>query len=107
VAHQRPAAGLAPGIGAKVRIQRRQLGFVRVDQGERDRDLLARCWRQLKRREPGACLGAEQPGARRGTVVIERRLDALLPLATLVDERVAQPDPGTQLEPSTRSTASW
>jgi hypothetical protein len=31
-------------------------------------------------------------------VVIERRLDALLPLAALIDERVAQPDTGAQLE---------
>jgi hypothetical protein len=31
-------------------------------------------------------------------VVIEHRLDALLPLAALVDERVAQPNAGAQLE---------
>ena len=31
-------------------------------------------------------------------MVIERCLDALLPLAALIDERVAQPDAGAQLE---------
>lgn len=45
-----------------------------------------------------ARLGTEQPGARRDAVVKKRRLDALLPLAALVDERVAQPDAGAQLE---------
>ncbi len=31
-------------------------------------------------------------------MVIEHRLDALLPLAALIDQRVAQPDPGAQIE---------
>jgi hypothetical protein len=30
--------------------------------------------------------------------VIEHRLDALLPLAALIDQRVTQPDPGAQIE---------
>ena len=34
----------------------------------------------------------------RHAVVIEHRLDALLPLAALLDERVAQPDPRAQVE---------
>jgi hypothetical protein len=75
-------------------IERRQLGLVRVDERERDRDLLARRRRQLQTGEPGAGFGAEQPAARRDSVVVERGLDALLPLAALVDERVPQPDAG-------------
>jgi hypothetical protein len=31
-------------------------------------------------------------------VVVEHRLDPLLPLSTLIDQRVAQPDPRTQIE---------
>jgi hypothetical protein len=54
VAHQRPAAGLALGIVAQLLVQRSELRVVGVDLGERDRDLLARCWRQLQPGEPGA-----------------------------------------------------
>ena len=54
--------------------------------------------RQPQPGEPGARLGAEQPAARRRAVVIEHGLHALLPLAALVDERVAQPDAGAQVE---------
>jgi hypothetical protein len=42
VTHERAAAGLALGIGAQIGIQWRQLGLVRVDEGERDRDLFPR-----------------------------------------------------------------
>jgi len=37
------------------------------------------------------------PAARRDAVVVEDGLDALLPLAALIDERVAQPHAGAQI----------
>jgi hypothetical protein len=97
VAHQRPTAGLAVGVVAQLPVERRELRVERVDHRQRDRDLLACRGRQLQVRQPCARLGAEQPAARRDTVVIEHRLDPLLPLAALVDERVAQPHPAAQL----------
>jgi hypothetical protein len=83
MAHQRPAAGLALGMVAQVPVQRHQLRVERVDQRQRDRDLLASRRQQPQTRQPRACLGAQQPAAWRDAVVIERRLHALLPLAAL------------------------
>jgi hypothetical protein len=45
-----------------------------------------------------ARLGGQQPAAGRGAVVVEHGLHALLPLAALIDERVAQPDAGAKIE---------
>jgi hypothetical protein len=60
--------------------------------------VIVRGRRQLHAHEPGARLRAEQPAARRDAVVVEHGLDALLPLAALIDERVAQSDTGAQVE---------
>jgi hypothetical protein len=51
----------------------------------------------------------ESTGAQ--AVVIEHRLDALLPLAALIDQRVAQPHPRAQIEQMVRAgsttPAAW
>ena len=54
--------------------------------------------RQRQARRATRVLARQQPAALRAAVVIEHRLDPLLPLAALIDERVAQPDPGAQIE---------
>jgi hypothetical protein len=74
------------------------LGVVGVDHRQRDGDLLARGRRQRQARQPGARLGGQQAAVGRGAVVIEHGLHALLPLAALIDQRVAQPDAGAQIE---------
>src|SRR3954462_6697413 len=63
-----------------------------------DRDLLARCRRPLELLEPLALLGGQQVASLRDAMVIEHGLDALLPLAALVDERVPQAHAGSQIE---------
>jgi hypothetical protein len=75
-----------------------QLAVERVDHRDRHHDLLTRGRRQRLPREPlAACVG-HQVAPLREAVVIEHRLDALLPLATLSDQRVTQPDPGAQIK---------
>ena len=69
-----------------------------VDHRQRDGDLLARGRRQRQARQPRARLGGQQAAAGRGAVVIEHGLHALLPLAALIDQGVAQPDAGAQVE---------
>ena len=49
------------------------------------------------RRTSGISRAAAMPAARRDAVVVEDGLDALLPLAALIDERVAQPHAGAQI----------
>ena len=61
-------------------------------------DLLARCGGQRLRRQPLAPTAHHQLSALRAAVVIQRRLDPLLPLATPLRQRVAQPDPRAEIE---------
>src|SRR5581483_7188489 len=49
-------------------------------------------------RQPRATHAREQIAALRASVVIEHRLDPLLPLTTLMRERVPQPYPRSQIE---------
>ena len=98
LAHQGPAAGLAARVGAQLAVQRRELSVVGVDHRQRDGDLLARGRRQRQARQPRARLGGQQATAGWGAVVIEHGLHALLPLAALIDQGVAQPDAGAQVE---------
>jgi hypothetical protein len=98
VAHQGAAAGLTLGIVAQPGVERDELRLDRIDERERGGDLLARVAGQLQLGEPLARFDAEQPCPGRDAVVIEHRLHPLLPLATLVDERVPQPHPGAELE---------
>ena len=53
---------------------------------------------QLERLQPRAVRGAQQAVALREAVVVEDGLDALLPLAALIDERVTQAHLGAQIE---------
>src|SRR3954447_24408186 len=53
---------------------------------------------QLELLKPPPLLHGHQVTSRRDAVVIEHGLDALLPLAALVDERVAQAHAGAQIE---------
>jgi hypothetical protein len=97
VGHQRPAARLAASVGAQLARERLGLGVERVDDRERYRDLLARR-RRLELLQPLALVGREQVASLRDAMVVEHGLDALLPLATLVDERVAQAHAGAEIE---------
>src|SRR5688572_8279842 len=75
-ANQRPAAPLATRIRAQLLVERGDLHVERVDHGQRDRDLLARA------RQPPPPLARHQIPPLREPVVIEHRLDPLLPLAS-------------------------
>src|SRR5215217_7985576 len=96
--HQRAAARLAAPVGAQLARQRLRLGVQRVDDRQRDRDLLARRRRQVELLKPLPLFHGEQITSLRNAVVIEHGLDALLPLAALVNERVAQAHAGAQIE---------
>jgi hypothetical protein len=98
VAHQRLAPGLAPRVRPQLPVQRRDLRLERVDHRQRHRDLLARGLRQRLRLKPRAPVADQQRTPLRAAVVIQRRLDPLLPLRALLRQRVAQPDPGAQIE---------
>jgi hypothetical protein len=89
--HQRLAARLATRIRAQLAVQRRELNVKRVDHPQRDRDLLARSDRQRLRGQPPQPLLGHQVAPLHRAVVIEHRLDPLLPLATLMRERVPHP----------------
>ena len=80
VRHQRLAPGLAARVGAQLLVERRDLRLERVDHRQRDRDLLARGRRQRLRCEPLAPVAGHQLPALRAAVVIQHRLDPLLPL---------------------------
>ena len=95
---QRPAAGLAAGVGAQLTVKRAEALFEAVDYREPDLDLGARRLGELKCFEPGAVIGREQAAPLRRAVVVELGLDALLSLAALGDQRVAQADLRAQLE---------
>jgi hypothetical protein len=98
VGHQRTAAHLAARIGAQLSVERSDLRLERVDHRDRDRDLLARRRGQRLLLEPRSAVARHQLAPLRAAVVIERRLNALLPLAALIAKRVAQPDPCAQIE---------
>ncbi|MBV8940943.1 MAG: hypothetical protein JO240_04345 [Solirubrobacterales bacterium] len=55
--------------------------------------MLSRGSRELEAIEPLAFLQGQQVAAAREPVVLEQRLDALLPLGPRVRERVPQPNP--------------
>ena len=65
---------------------------------QRDGDLLAGAGGKRQALKPGAVLAGQQAVSLREAVVVEHRLDALLPLAALIDERVTQAHPGAQIE---------
>jgi hypothetical protein len=98
VRHQRLAPGLAARIRAQLPIQRRDLRLERVDHRERDRDLLARGGAQRLRGEPLAPIADQQRAALRAAMVIQRRLDPLLPLRALLRKRVPQANPRAEVE---------
>ena len=79
-------------------VQRRDLGVERVDHRERDLHLLAGARFQRLRGEPREPVTVHQVPALRAAVVIEHRLDPLLPFAALLRQGVAQPDAGAEIE---------
>ena len=79
-------------------IERDQLEVERVDHAQRDRELLARGRRERQAGEPLAVLGAQQVALLRAPVVIEHRVDPLLPLGPLMGEQMPRPDPGAEIE---------
>jgi hypothetical protein len=98
MAHQRLAPRLATRVRAQLAIKRGDLHLERIDDRDRDRDLLARRGRQPPRRKPLASLDGHQAAALRTAMVIQRCLDPLLPFAALLRQHVAQPQPLTQIE---------
>ena len=95
---QRLAPGLPAGIVTQLLRGRGELHVERVDHRQRDGDLLAGGLRQPLRGEPFATIGGHQVTLVRGAVVIEHRLDPLLPLGPLMRERVPAADPGAEIE---------
>ena len=97
-AHQCAAAGLAAGELAQLALERSDLGVDRVDHRQRDLDPLARVGRQRQALQERAAFGGAQPlrGAA-DAVMKQRRLDALHPLGSFVDQRVSQPRPRAPL----------
>ena len=98
VSHERLAPGLPARVRAQLPVQRRQLPVERVDHRQRDRNRLARRGRQRLSGEPLATVAGHQLTALRAPVVIQGRLDPLLPLAALLRQRVPQPDPRAEIE---------
>ena len=96
--HQCLAPGLAARIGAQLLGDLAQLHLERVDHRDSDRYLLARALRQGLGCEPLASLAGHERAALRTPVVEEHRLNPLLPLPTLIGQRVAQPDTRAQIE---------
>jgi hypothetical protein len=78
------------------------LDVQRVDHLQRDRDLLAGGGGKLQRGEPLALLQAQQVAALRDPVVVEHRLDPLLPLGPLMRERMTQAHPAAQIQDVSR-----
>ena len=97
-AHQRATSGLAARVATQLARDRRRLGIERVDHRQRDRDLFACRIRQRETLKPPAVRGGQKPGLLRVPMVIEHRMDALLPLTALIDQRVTQPHPRAQIE---------
>jgi hypothetical protein len=79
-------------------VQRRDARVDGVDHRERDGDLLTSRRRQRQLLKPRAVLAGEQNRTHWQPVVIQHRLHPLRPLAALINERVAQPDPGAQIK---------
>jgi hypothetical protein len=98
VGHQRPAPALAARVRPQLRIEWGDLDLERVDHRDRDGDLRARGLRQRQALQPLPSVGGHQRSALRAAVVIEHRLDPLLPLGTLVGEGVTQPHTGAQIQ---------
>src|SRR5579862_3184823 len=80
VAHQRLAARLEARVGAQLTLDRLQLTPDLVDHPQRDVDLQPRRLGQLQALQPGAVVGGQKLPALRYTVVVQLRLDPLLPL---------------------------
>jgi len=74
----------------------------RVDHAERDRELLSRDLGDLQARQPAAPVGCEELQVRASgqPVVVEHRPDPLLPLAAIIDQRMPQPDPCAEIDPT-------
>jgi hypothetical protein len=70
----------------------------RVNHGERDGDLLTRGGRQWLCREPRPASQGQQFAALWAAVVIQDRLDTLLPLTPPMRQRVPQPDLSAEIQ---------
>jgi hypothetical protein len=95
---QRLAARLVACPGAQLAVKRGDLNGDRVDHLERDHDLLTRRPRQRLSLKPVAAVALHQPAPLRTAVVVEHRLDPLLPLGVLLDQRMAEPHPSAEIK---------
>ena len=92
-------AGLAPKINQSGdRSRTGALSKGRIADPALDGDLLARRLRQRQAVQPLASVGGHQRSALRAAVVIEHRLNPLLPLATLSGQGVTQPHTRAQIQ---------
>lgn len=98
VASEGVRAGLVARERTQPAVKRTQLSVERVDHGQREGDLLARGDRQWLGRQPRAAADRQQLAALWAPVVIQDRLDALLPLTALMRQRVTQPDLGPKIQ---------
>ena len=85
---QRLAADLSAGVVPQLSLHGGDLPLEHVDHRERDRDLLTRGRGQRLGVQPVAPVTHHQLPSMRTPVVIEHRLDPLLPLAVLLNQRV-------------------
>jgi hypothetical protein len=98
VGHQRFASRLATRERAQLFIQRSDLLVKRVDHRQRNSDLLARALRQRLGGEPCESVAVDQVSSLWAPVVVEHRLDPLLPLPALLRKGVTQPHPCAEIE---------
>jgi hypothetical protein len=95
-------ARLPARVVAQLPGQRRELDVERVDHRQRDGDLIACGHRE---RLSGGSLtagGGHQVALVRAAVVVEHRLELLLPLGALMAQRVPPADLGAEIEDVTR-----
>ena len=98
LAGQGTAAGLAAGEGPQRAVDRRKLAVELVEHPQVQVDGLAACGRQLDARKRIASGGGARLEAGRHALVEELRLQPLQPGRALIDQRLAQPRAGAQLE---------
>jgi hypothetical protein len=97
--HERAAARLAAGQGPQPPVDRGQLGIQPIDLAQRDPEQLPAGWRQRHSFQPDPAGLCQQLLGGTGQPVVEQGgVDALLPSGALVDQPLAQPHGGAQVQ---------
>jgi hypothetical protein len=92
-----PAAELPTGILLELAFEGSQFLVYVVDHGKSQIDGLAAGWAQVQAREPFALIGAEQARTGRTPLMVENRLNALLPGAALIHQGLTEAHDGAKL----------